>query len=307
MRQTPQIPGSAGGQLPISEIFDGVSHGRVGVDALRGDLFGGQQGGDRIGFPAPQMSQRPAQIGMERGLPPRSLRQSLGMDPVLRLYGLAVQAKVGVEADVVDSDVGGAEVQVPGPCLPRTVGEVGSFGEMVADLFRTGLSRPLSVLSQAGGGDQVELASLARAALARGGGAMGRTAEQRIAQAVMDALFGSGTLERLLADETIENICVNGCDAVWIRRADGTWQPGAPVAASDTELIELVRTLAASVDGEERRFDRGVPRLNLQLPDGSRLFAVMAVTGRVSLSVRRHRFPAASMDDTGHHQPRTSR
>ncbi|MFJ2348184.1 hypothetical protein [Streptomyces antimycoticus] len=153
----------------------------------------------------------------------------------------------------------------------------------------------------------MELASLARAALGRGGGAMGRTAEQRIAQAVMDALFGSGSLERLLADETIENICVNGCDAVWIRRADGTWQPGAPVAASDTELIELVRTLAASVDGEERRFDRGVPRLNLQLPDGSRLFAVMAVTGRVSLSVRRHRFPAASMDDTGHHQPRTSR
>ncbi|MFE5159060.1 CpaF family protein [Streptomyces sp. NPDC056697] len=142
-----------------------------------------------------------------------------------------------------------------------------------------------------------ELASLARVALARGGGAMGRAAEQRIAQTVMDTLFGSGTLERLLADETIENICVNGCDAVWIRRADGTWQSGSPVAASDTELIELVRTLAASVDGEERRFDRGVPRLNLQLPDGSRLFAVMAVTGRVSLSVRRHRFPAASMDD----------
>ncbi|MFI0769227.1 CpaF family protein [Streptomyces sp. NPDC021218] len=142
-----------------------------------------------------------------------------------------------------------------------------------------------------------ELAARARAALARGGGAVGRVVEERVAQAVTDALFGSGTLERLLADESVENICVNGCDRVWIRRADGTWQPGAPVAASDVELIELVRTLAASVDGEERRFDRGVPRLNLQLPDGSRLFAVMAVTGRVSLSVRRHRFPAASMDD----------
>ncbi|MBL1102815.1 CpaF family protein [Streptomyces coffeae] len=142
-----------------------------------------------------------------------------------------------------------------------------------------------------------ELGARAREALVRGGGALERAAEERVAQAVTDALLGTGTLERLLADESVENICVNGCDVVWIRSADGLWRQGAPVAASDDELVDLVRGLAARVDGEERRFDRGMPRLNLQLPDGSRLFAVMAVTGRVSLSVRRHRFPAASMDD----------
>ncbi|MBA4867289.1 CpaF family protein, partial [Streptomyces sp. PSKA54] len=79
--------------------------------------------------------------------------------------------------------------------------------------------------------------------------------------------------------------------------AAGAWRREAPVAASDEELVELVRTLAARAGGEERRFDRGVPRLNLQMPDGSRLFAVMAVTGRVSLTIRRHRFPAASMSE----------
>ncbi|MBO3682707.1 CpaF family protein [Streptomyces sp. NEAU-YJ-81] len=142
-----------------------------------------------------------------------------------------------------------------------------------------------------------ELAARARAALAQGSLAFDRAVEERIAQTVIDALFGAGTLERLLADESVENICVNGCDTVWVRRADGTWRSGPPVAASDAELVEMVRTLATSVEGEERRFDRGVPRLNVQLPDGSRLFAVMAVTGRVSLSVRRHRFPAASMED----------
>ncbi|MDT0547708.1 CpaF family protein [Streptomyces lonegramiae] len=142
-----------------------------------------------------------------------------------------------------------------------------------------------------------ELAARARAALAQGSLAFDRAAEERIAQSVTDALFGTGSLERLLADESVENICVNGCDTVWIRRADGAWRAGPAVAASDAELVEMVRTLAASVEGEERRFDRGVPRLNVQLPDGSRLFAVMAVTGRVSLSVRRHRFPAASMED----------
>lgn len=142
-----------------------------------------------------------------------------------------------------------------------------------------------------------ELGEQRRLALAQGGPVIDAGAEERIAQAVKDALFGTGSLERLLADEAIENICVNGCDVVWVKDAAGGWRREAPVAASDEELVELVRTLAARTGGEERRFDRGMPRLNLQLPDGSRLFAVMAVTGRVSLTIRRHRLPAASMSE----------
>jgi hypothetical protein len=142
-----------------------------------------------------------------------------------------------------------------------------------------------------------ELAGQRRNALAGGGRVMDAAVEERTAQAVRDALFGTGGLEGLLADESLENICVNGCDAVWVKDAHGRWRQVAPVAASDEELVEVVRTLAARTGAEERRFDRGVPRVNLQLPDGSRLFAVMAVTGRVSLTIRRHRFPAASMAD----------
>ncbi|MBD0741660.1 CpaF family protein [Streptomyces sp. CBMA152] len=140
-----------------------------------------------------------------------------------------------------------------------------------------------------------ELGAQRRLALAQGGPMVDVIVEERITQAVQDALFGTGSLQRLLADGRIENICVNGCDVVWVKDATGTWRREAPVAASDAELVDLVRTLAATTGEEERRFDRGMPRLNLQLPDGSRLFAVMAVTGRVSLTIRRHRFPGASM------------
>ncbi|MGW3425970.1 CpaF family protein [Streptomyces phaeochromogenes] len=140
-----------------------------------------------------------------------------------------------------------------------------------------------------------ELGTQRRQALAQGRAVIDAAAEERIAQAVKDALFGTGSLERLLADAGIENICVNGCDVVWVKDAAGAWRRENPVATSDAELVDLVRTLAAHAGEEERRFDRGMPRLNLQLPDGSRLFAVMAVTGRVSLTIRRHRFPAASM------------
>ncbi|MCL7377021.1 ATPase, T2SS/T4P/T4SS family [Streptomyces sp. 35G-GA-8] len=142
-----------------------------------------------------------------------------------------------------------------------------------------------------------ELGTQRRLALSQGRPVMDTGAEERVAQTVKDALFGTGGLERLLADRAIENVCVNGCDVVWVKDAAGGWRRESPVAASDAELVELVRTLAAHAGGEERRFDRGMPRLNLQLPDGSRLFAVMAVTGRVSLTIRRHRFPAASMGE----------
>ncbi|MEU7488070.1 ATPase, T2SS/T4P/T4SS family [Streptomyces sp. NPDC042319] len=142
-----------------------------------------------------------------------------------------------------------------------------------------------------------ELGAEIRQALARGGQVLDEAAERRIGQAVRDDLLGTGSLERLLANDAIENICVNGCDAVWVRYADGSWHRSGPVADTDAELVELIRTLATRTGGEERRFDRGVPRLNLQLPDGSRLFAVMAVSGRVSLTIRRHRHRRITMTE----------
>jgi Flp pilus assembly CpaF family ATPase len=67
------------------------------------------------------------------------------------------------------------------------------------------------------------------------------------------------------------------------------------VAGSDDELVELIRTIAARSGVEERRFDRGSPGLSVLLPDGSRLFAVMAVSSRPCVAIRRHRFLTVSL------------
>jgi Flp pilus assembly CpaF family ATPase len=142
-----------------------------------------------------------------------------------------------------------------------------------------------------------ELQQYARAELAAGRPFPGGEVEAAAAQAVLDGLFGAGVLERLLADPHVENISVNGADRVWLRYADGSKRRGPAVAASDEELVELVRLLGARSGAEERRFDRGCPSLNVQLPDGSRLFAAMAVTERVSLSIRKHRFTRVTLDD----------
>ncbi len=113
--------------------------------------------------------------------------------------------------------------------------------------------------------------------------------EARVRRAVLDALFGLGGLQPLLDDPDIENININGCDEVFVRYADGRRARVGAVAASDDELVELIRQLAARGGVQERRFDPGAPMLNLQLPDGSRLFAVMAVCERPGVSIRRHR------------------
>jgi Flp pilus assembly CpaF family ATPase len=122
-------------------------------------------------------------------------------------------------------------------------------------------------------------------------------AEDEVAAAVHAALFGAGRLEPLLADPDIENINVNGYDRVWLTYADGTKTAGPPIADSDDELVELVRLMAVRLGLNERRFDAGSPRLNLRLPDGSRLSAVMGVSTRPAISIRRHRFTKVFLDD----------
>ncbi|MBC9718012.1 CpaF family protein [Streptomyces sp. TRM66268-LWL] len=142
-----------------------------------------------------------------------------------------------------------------------------------------------------------EITAYNQTRLRAGRPALGDDALERIERSVLERLFGLGPLEDLLADEMVENIHINGADRVFVRYADGRVRRCGPVAASDGELIDLVRRIAARAGQEERRFDRASPTLNVALPDGSRLFAVMGVSSRVSLAIRKHRFKQATIAD----------
>ncbi|KPM50556.1 type II secretion system protein E [Frankia sp. R43] len=132
------------------------------------------------------------------------------------------------------------------------------------------------------------------AELARGAGVLTPEDEQRVLAEVLAEVLGLGGLEPLLADPSIENINING-DRVFIRRADGSRQRLPAITDSDIQLIDLIRDLAAHAGVEERRWDRGAPMVNFHLADKSRVFAVMAVTQRPSVSIRRHRFRHVSL------------
>ena len=121
--------------------------------------------------------------------------------------------------------------------------------------------------------------------------------EHEVARTVLDSLFGMGRIQALVDDPLVENIDINGCDQVWVTYADGVKRSVAPVATTDEELVELVRSAAVRFGLSERRFDLAQPELDLRLPDGSRLSALMAVTARPALSIRRHRYTDLSLDD----------
>lgn len=130
-------------------------------------------------------------------------------------------------------------------------------------------------------------------------------AESRVARAVADMLLGAGGLQPLLSNERVEEVHADGCDQVFIRYSDGTRAQVGPIADSDAEMVELIRRLAADAGraetggegAEERRWDRAAPILNLQLPDGSRLHAIMSVTKRPALSIRRHGYLKVTLAD----------
>ncbi|WP_328285709.1 CpaF family protein [Streptomyces sp. GQFP] len=130
--------------------------------------------------------------------------------------------------------------------------------------------------------------------LSGGGEVVAPDVEQMVITTVLNEVFGLAGLEPLLNDPQIENINVTG-DRVFVRYADGRRDRLPPVVGSDRELVQLIRDLAARSGLEERRFDRGSPGVNFQLPGGERAFAVMAVTARPSLSIRRHRFQHATL------------
>src|SRR4029453_18919457 len=113
--------------------------------------------------------------------------------------------------------------------------------------------------------------------------------DAQIASAIHSALFGVGRLQPLIDDPEAENIDINGYDNVFVQYGDGREEQPGPVAESDEELVELIQVLAAHAGLSSRPFDSANPQLDLRLPDGSRLSAVMGVTSRPAVSIRRAR------------------
>jgi pilus assembly protein CpaF len=135
------------------------------------------------------------------------------------------------------------------------------------------------------------LDALAAEALRDGRAPLGAAAERGLAGQVLDRLYGLGPLEPLLALEGVTNVAIAGAEPVWLEYADGRKVEHPPVVASSGELVDLVANAARRLDRSEKRFDAANWELDMQLPNGDRLHAVLfPPASRPRVTIRRHNF-----------------
>ncbi|BAK45341.1 CpaF family protein [Eggerthella sp. YY7918] len=97
--------------------------------------------------------------------------------------------------------------------------------------------------------------------------------EQRryLIKELMDATFGLGPLEALLADDTVTEIMVNGPDDVFFER-DGRLYKSAQSFTDEGQLRALIDRVLGPLG---RRIDEASPMVNARLPEGHRVHAVI--------------------------------
>jgi pilus assembly protein CpaF len=98
-----------------------------------------------------------------------------------------------------------------------------------------------------------------------------RDDRQRIALEIADDILGHGPLERLLADDSVTEIMVNGPHEIWIER-QGKLLETTVRFNDESHLRRIINKMVAQVG---RRIDESSPMVDARLPDGSRVNAII--------------------------------
>jgi pilus assembly protein CpaF len=108
---------------------------------------------------------------------------------------------------------------------------------------------------------------------------------ERLANEVLDEVFGLGPLEPLLQDPTVNDILVNTYESVYVERG-GVLEKTNVSFKDNTHLMHIIDKIVSSVG---RRVDESAPMVDARLADGSRVNIIippLAVDGPI-LSIRR--------------------
>ena len=108
--------------------------------------------------------------------------------------------------------------------------------------------------------------------------------------------LGYGQLEKWLEIPNAENVYIFGSKKVMVSYADGSKEIYPPSVANDDQLIELIRFLASTKSRTSRRFDNVSPILDLRLPTGHRLFAIMGVSDEPCVVIRYHQMEKIDLE-----------
>src|ERR1700689_2013680 len=94
---------------------------------------------------------------------------------------------------------------------------------------------------------------------------------ERLAQEVLDEVFGLGPLEPLLNDPTVSDILVNTHRHVYVER-NGILERTSIQFRDDTHLMTIIDRIVSAIG---RRVDESSPMVDARLADGSRVNAII--------------------------------
>ncbi|TMJ94266.1 MAG: CpaF family protein [Actinobacteria bacterium] len=98
-----------------------------------------------------------------------------------------------------------------------------------------------------------------------------RDDRERLVPEIADDILGHGPIERLLADDSVSEIMVNGPFNVWVERQGRLFETTVRFT-DESHLRRIINRMVAQVG---RRIDESSPMVDARLPDGSRVNAVI--------------------------------
>src|SRR3954452_18672276 len=93
----------------------------------------------------------------------------------------------------------------------------------------------------------------------------------RLADEIADDTLGHGPIEKLINDDTVSEIMVNGPEDVWVERQGKLYHTTVRFN-DDAHLRRIINKMVGQVG---RRIDESSPMVDARLPDGSRVNAVL--------------------------------
>src|SRR6188472_3041165 len=133
------------------------------------------------------------------------------------------------------------------------------------------------------------------AALAQERAPLSAADKAQLIQDVSDDILGYGPIDKLLKDEEITEVMVNGPDSVYVERA-GRIEKTASSFVDDTHLRRIIDKIVSQVG---RRIDEAQPMVDARLPDGSRVNAIIhpLAIGGPFLTIRKFSKDPYQIDD----------
>jgi pilus assembly protein CpaF len=122
-----------------------------------------------------------------------------------------------------------------------------------------------------------------------------REDRERLTTEIADDILGYGPLERLLPDDSITEIMVNGPNEIWIERQGRLYETSVRFT-DESHLRRIINRMVAQIG---RRIDESSPMVDARLPDGSRVNAIippLSLSGPL-LTIRKFSKKRLTLDD----------